>query len=274
MRRIHKKHRKEHHHCSDSDHHSDRHSDRHSDHCSDHHSDRHSDRSDHCHSDSSHHSDHRRSDSSHHSDRSSDSCHSDHRKNKKCHQKFKCHQDLSNCLPKCRPKNFLVRQFVQVWTDHLVYTREVVVAFFTGSPELNILLARLFQNQKDIGNLIAKIFGRKAGDLVTRLLTEHIQIAVEVLTAVKSGDQRAQKVAIKKFYQNAEVVGKLFDKLFHTGCLFQAHMKEHITTLLGFSVAFFQGDYVNDIKYLDAYLHAGLDMAFDMGDAAEAIRKH
>ncbi|AYV77873.1 MAG: hypothetical protein Edafosvirus2_52 [Edafosvirus sp.] len=56
------------------------------------------------------------------------------------------------------------------------------MAFLSNVGSLSVLKDRLINNQKDIGNVITYIYGEQYGDKITNLLTQHILLAVGVLT--------------------------------------------------------------------------------------------
>jgi len=42
----------------------------------------------------------------------------------------------------------------ELWEDHVVWTRQVIVAIIAGTPDTDAALARLLRNQADIGDAI------------------------------------------------------------------------------------------------------------------------
>lgn len=155
-------------------------------------------------------------------------------------------------------------EFTKVWVDHLIYTRLVFVAFFANSSELNALRTRLIKNQSDIGNLFGKLYGQSVGNSVTKLLLEHINIAVDVLTSIKTNNAKNKATSVKRFYANANEIGTALDNLKNTNGIFKHHMKTHIDTLINTITSHISKKYVEDIKNYDIYVSAGLDMAYDM----------
>jgi len=163
----------------------------------------------------------------------------------------------------CKDKNNTTRKMVKVWTQHFIYTRLVMMAYFSDSPELNDLVNRLLENQQDIGKLMSELYGTAAGGTIAIELTKHITIAEKVLKAVRYGASDEQANAIEEFYANAKVIGDYLDKLLRTN-KFKHHLYMHIKLLVDDVIAYTSKNYPNDIKALDLYVNAGLDMAFDM----------
>jgi hypothetical protein len=79
----------------------------------------------------------------------------------------------------------------KLWSDHVIWTREYIVAAVAGTPDAGAAAGRLLKNQEDIGAAIVGYYGEAAGATLTALLKEHILIAVDLVAAAKSGDQAA-----------------------------------------------------------------------------------
>ena len=77
----------------------------------------------------------------------------------------------------------------KLWSDHVIWTREYIVAAVAGTPDAGDAATRLLKNQEDIGAAVAGFYGQPAGDRLTELLKEHIMIAVDLVAAAKTGDQ-------------------------------------------------------------------------------------
>jgi hypothetical protein len=79
----------------------------------------------------------------------------------------------------------------KLWSDHVIWTREYIVAAVAGTPDAGAAAGRLLKNQEDIGAAIVGFYGQAAGDKLTELLKAHIMIAVDLVAAAVSGDQAA-----------------------------------------------------------------------------------
>jgi hypothetical protein len=77
----------------------------------------------------------------------------------------------------------------RLWADHVIWTRQYVVAAIGDTPDAEAAAGRLLKNQEDIGNAVVPFYGEEAGAGLTDLLKQHIMIAVELIDAAKSGDE-------------------------------------------------------------------------------------
>ncbi|HET8896717.1 MAG TPA: hypothetical protein VFN04_05560 [Protaetiibacter sp.] len=136
-----------------------------------------------------------------------------------------------------------------LWAEHMEWTYATVVAFVEESPALEPTLNRLQQNQKDIGAAIEPFYGADAADQLTALLTEHIQDAVPVLTAAKTGDSAALETAVNAWYANAEEIGRFLaganPNWPEAGMV--EMMRMHITQTVAYATDALTGDYVKAV---------------------------
>jgi hypothetical protein len=91
----------------------------------------------------------------------------------------------------------------RLWTDHVTWTRLVIVDFDSNAPDLKPDLARLLRNQVEIGNAIKPYYGAAAGSRLTALLHTHIMEAVPVLTYAQDGNKARLTKALAAWYANA-----------------------------------------------------------------------
>lgn len=96
----------------------------------------------------------------------------------------------------------------KLWIDHVVWTKNYIVSAFADSEDKEKVLARLLQNQQDIGDAFKPYYGEAVGDKVAQLLREHILIAGKVLDAAKAGNQADVEKYNKEWYTNADDIAK------------------------------------------------------------------
>ncbi len=92
----------------------------------------------------------------------------------------------------------------KLWADHVIWTRQYIVAAVADVPDAGAAAARLLKNQEDIGNAIVPVYGKAAGARLTELLKEHIMIAVDLIAAAKAGNQAKFGEYDAKWTKNAE----------------------------------------------------------------------
>ena len=81
----------------------------------------------------------------------------------------------------------------KLWTDHVLWTRDYIIAAVGDQPEAQAAADRLMKNQEDIGNAVGKIYGARGRTTAETLLKEHISIAVDLIKAAKAGDKAGQQ---------------------------------------------------------------------------------
>jgi len=106
-------------------------------------------------------------------------------------------------LPTMTPKAAAFHDAMrELWEDHGAWTRMAITGFADDSPDLPVTEARLLENQTEIGNAVKPYYGRAAGGDLTKLLKQHIQSAVGVLVAAKSGSKSKLAAAEAAFFAN------------------------------------------------------------------------
>ncbi|MGH3022463.1 MAG: glycosyltransferase [Gaiellaceae bacterium] len=152
----------------------------------------------------------------------------------------------------------------KLWEDHIIWTRQVIVSFAAGLPDLDPALQRLLGNQADIGDAVKPFYGEAAGDQLTALLREHILIAADVLAAAKAGDGPALAAAQERWYANGNDIAAFLSaanpKNWPLGEL-QAMLRAHIDLTTAEAVARLTGDWEADIAAFDEIHLQALEMA-------------
>jgi hypothetical protein len=94
----------------------------------------------------------------------------------------------------------------KLWSDHVIWTREYIVAAIDGSPDVNAAATRLLKNQDDIGAAVAGFYGKEAGEKLTGLLRQHIMIAVDLIAAAKANDQAKYSATDQRWKKNGDEI--------------------------------------------------------------------
>jgi hypothetical protein len=156
----------------------------------------------------------------------------------------------------------------KLWTDHVVWTRDYVIAAIAGQPDAQSAADRLMRNQEDIGNAVAKYYGDEAGRQLTGLLKQHIGIAVDVVKAAKAGDKAALTQADDRWQQNGVEIADFLSKANPNWPreTLVAMMKKHLETTTTEVVARLDKNWNDDVKAFDAVYDHILDMSDALAD--------
>jgi hypothetical protein len=168
--------------------------------------------------------------------------------------------------------NTLRRDMRKLWTDHVVWTRDYIIAAVADQPDAQAAAGRLMRNQDDIGQAITTFYGAPAGQQLAALLKEHISIAVDLIEAAKAGDKTAQQEADARWQANGvEIAGFLSKANPHwPHAALVDMMKTHLSTTTDEVVARLARDWDADVRAFDA-VH---DHILHMSDAiADGIVK-
>lgn len=157
----------------------------------------------------------------------------------------------------------LYRAMQRLWTDHVVWTRQYVIAAVDDRPEAEAAATRLLKNQEDIGGAIVPFYGEDAGARLTDLLKQHILIAVDLVAAAKSGDQEQFATHDKRWDENAVEIAKFLS----TANSFWAQkvvvdlLNLHLKLTKDEAVARLEKDYEKDAGIFDQILTEILTLA-------------
>jgi hypothetical protein len=170
------------------------------------------------------------------------------------------------------PAAALKQDMRKLWTDHVVWTRDYIIAAVGDQPDAQAAANRLMKNQEDIGKAVARFYGDPAGQQLTTLLKEHISIAVDLIKAAKAGDKSAQQKADGRWQENAVQIADFLSKAnpnWPRPTLVEM-MKTHLSTTTNEVVARLNKNWDEDVRAFDAVY----DHILTMSDAiAEGIVK-
>jgi hypothetical protein len=156
----------------------------------------------------------------------------------------------------------------KLWTDHVVWTRDYIVAAVADQPDAQAAANRLLKNQDDIGNAVGKFYGAAAGQQLTTLLKEHITIAVDLIKAAKAGEKAGQQAADGRWQRNAEQIADFLAKANPNWprATLVTMMKMHLSTTTDEVVARLTKNWDADVRAFDAVYDHILRMADALSD--------
>lgn len=142
----------------------------------------------------------------------------------------------------------------KLWEDHITWTRLAIISLVAATPDTDATVARLLQNQADIGNAVKPFYGQAAGDKLTELLREHILIAADVIAAAKAGDSAKLGDAQARWVANADQIAAFLHSANPRHWplpVLKAEMRMHLQLTTEEAVARLQGNWTADVVAYD-----------------------
>lgn len=149
-----------------------------------------------------------------------------------------------------------------LWTVHGTWTREVIIGLVDGGP-VQDAVARLLNNQDDIGAAYKPYYDDTKCAQITKLLREHIKYAADVIVAVKYNNPDAIKKATDNWNKNAVEFSDYMSKI--NPYLDQADMRYMMNYHLKYTttevLSRIKKDYQQNIKDADKVHEELIEMA-------------
>lgn len=151
----------------------------------------------------------------------------------------------------------------KLWNDHVVWTHEYIVSVLNDIPNAKNAAERLLKNQDDIGAAIVPYYGKAAGDGLTKLLRDHILIAVDLVDAVKNNNKDKITVSSKKWKENAQEIAAFLSKAnpYWPEQVLQAMLNKHLELTTNQVVAHFNKQWKEDVSFYDQIRQQATEMA-------------
>jgi hypothetical protein len=156
----------------------------------------------------------------------------------------------------------------KLWTDHVVWTRAYIVGVVADDPSASEAAKRLMKNQEEMGAAIVPYYGKEAGDKLTDLLKQHINIAVDLVAAAKAKDDAKVKDADTRWHTNARDLATFLsganpnwkmDDLVNM-------LNEHLDLTTKEATYRLEKDWEDDVATFDRILDQALHMADTLAD--------
>ena len=94
------------------------------------------------------------------------------------------------------------------WSQHVYWTRMLLISIAQRLADQSDVTDRLLRNPKDIEGIFAEFYNKETASAIARLLTEHLIIGAELITALRDGQTDEAKGLDGKWHKNAdEMVG-------------------------------------------------------------------
>jgi len=157
----------------------------------------------------------------------------------------------------------LINDMRLAWSQHVYWTRMLLLSIAQRLQDLDAVTARLMQNPNDIARVFAPYYSPEVTRVIANLLTEHLQIGAQLITALRDGNSALAERLNREWYANADKMAKAFADI--NPYYKQHEMREMLYSHLELTTQEIAmrllGKYPADIKAFDAVEAEALSMA-------------
>ncbi len=157
----------------------------------------------------------------------------------------------------------------RLWEQHVYWTRMVILSIALALPDLEANTTRLLRNAPDFEKLLCHFYGNENAAEFSRLLTDHLTIAAELVTETKADNMSGAADAEKSWYTNANNIVCFLSRI--NPCWSAKHMRkmwyEHLALTKKEAVAILNKDYTKSIEIFNQIEKEALIMADNFSNA-------
>ena len=148
-------------------------------------------------------------------------------------------------------------QMRKLWTDHAIFTKQLIVDIIGDLPGIDYTIDRLIRSQEQTGNCFKSFFGNVAADNLVILLKEHVTITIDLLKSIKTKNEIDASTLEDQWTTNVENISILLgtiNQYYSIDELSDIFKTCLILTKYQF-IARMDGDYNAEIMYFDMGLN-------------------
>lgn len=99
------------------------------------------------------------------------------------------------------------------WEQHVYWTRMLVISICEKLKDQDAVTKRLSKNPKEIADVFSYFYPEDITKSITQLLTEHLRIGAELITALRDGANEKANELNREWYINADKMAKAFSEI-------------------------------------------------------------
>jgi len=157
----------------------------------------------------------------------------------------------------------LNQTFRTLWEQHVAWTRMLIISIAEGLEDEQAVTERLLRNPSDMAEVFRTYYGDKIASQFSKLFTEHLVIASELVKAAKAGDQKAAADAEARWYENADELATFLNRInpYWPKSVVLPMLQEHLKMTKEEAVQRLNKNYKADIATFDKIEKQALEMA-------------
>lgn len=157
----------------------------------------------------------------------------------------------------------LQRLLRQLWEQHVYWTRFFIISTAAALGDLQEVTARLLRNPGDFEGALTPFYGAGRAGCFRELLTEHLKIGGDLVTAAKNQDTGAVEEYRRKWYLNANEIARFLAGINPNWSQshWQSMLYDHLKMTEQEAVQRLSGQYAQDIQTFERIEAEALHMA-------------
>ncbi len=150
-----------------------------------------------------------------------------------------------------------------VWSQHVYWTRLLLISIAERLKDQSATTARLLQNPADTAKIFARYYPAGVASTIEQLLTVHLQIGAELITALRNGQTEQAQALTRRWYQNADQMADAFSGInpFFEREAMRSMLYTHLELTIKEVAARLAGNYPADIAAFDQVEREAMEMA-------------
>lgn len=107
----------------------------------------------------------------------------------------------------------LLNALRKLWIDHVMWTRSFILSTVFDMGDLQAVTNELLRNPGNFANTLRPLYGDQKAMTFESLLSDHLQIAAQLVNAFKNGDTRGAEDQHIKWYANADSIVRFLSEI-------------------------------------------------------------
>ena len=149
------------------------------------------------------------------------------------------------------------------WEQHVYWTRLLLISIAERLKDQDATTARLLRNPRDIADIFARYYNADTANAIAQLLTEHLKIGADLITALRDGKTEEADRLKSQWYANADKMAEAFSFInpYWDQNAMRDMLYKHLDLTTQEVAARLAGRYTDDAKAFDAVEQEALMMA-------------
>ncbi len=147
----------------------------------------------------------------------------------------------------------LVDDLKNIWADLRIWTRIYMLSTVSEFENREAVRNKLYQIPLAFKDKIQTFYGQEFAERFVQLLSKHVILIDQIITAIKQGDQEAADSSIIDIYKNADAIAEALSQInpYWNYSKWKNMLYQYVSYIIDQMIALMSGDYEKDIDIYD-----------------------